>query len=591
MIEFMCDGCGAKFRVPDSKGGTSGTCPKCHHRLTIPSSTTLAKSTKSTQDGMNFAQAIKVLGLSSAATPRKARKAFRELAKRYHPDTGMNRSAEKFIEIVSAYEYLREALEPKPLTVPPPLTSCSPSGGLSYDTFVTELDAAVLEATELFLQHRSAFVERLRSLVDAQISSYSSASEFRNRLQPEVDKIIQRELWSFCEWLGRRFMDVERRFRSWVADIRGSAYEVELPHGVLEYLARPSGLVLSSAIFLVLTSFAYLAMFMSPLPFFDKGPVPILAGILSAVASGMIALFGGKALFMRSARKRGAHERALLMSAVGFDSFQVGAIPVSQALSSGERAQLAGTGMGLAAMWLSVEPVTGIIATGVATFLGWATGKSLARMQEQAKENLWTALQPRLEDFFDGFAEKLINDGDMQLQRMRTIYLESLGPATSPLIQRQRVSRPRLGQASMAGSGRNETPSSDRESLLAELREMIGGAGGSKIFIAPNIPNEKLCNAVDSYAQGTDVSSVLLLYDDTLWKSAKNGLTITPTQLFWRNMSEGAQRMLLSEVKVVHVPNSGNMKINGQRIDVGDKNVADVLARLLNRMIYRSSSV
>jgi len=316
VIELTCQGCGAKFRLSDDKGGRRGKCPKCGYLLIVPPATSIEKRE------------------TDVALPAH-----------------------------------------RPPTRPTEVTRVDYS--LSYSKFVAELDLATRRSLQVFYESRGGFANRLRELIEVQISSYTSASEFRKRVQRDVDAVIERELRAFIERIGRRCEIVEKQFNSWVDRMLESEYETRLPHSMMEYLSKPGGLVLSVALFLVLESTAYLAMYMSHRPFFDKGPVPILAGILATVTVSLISIWGGKAIYMRSARKKGIHDRAVLISQVGFDSFQVGAIPVSDALSSGERAAWAGAGTGILALWLGVEPLTGAIATGIAALLFAVTGKSL----------------------------------------------------------------------------------------------------------------------------------------------------------------------------------------------------------------------
>jgi len=65
-----------------------------------------------------------VLGVPADADGDVIRSAFRELARQYHPDAGAGSSAEKFREIVEAYETLidpsRRQLYDVSLTQPPP---------------------------------------------------------------------------------------------------------------------------------------------------------------------------------------------------------------------------------------------------------------------------------------------------------------------------------------------------------------------------------------------------------------------------------------------------------------------------------------
>jgi DnaJ-class molecular chaperone len=50
----------------------------------------------------------KILGISQNADEKELHAAYRNLAKKYHPDRGKGASAEKFHEIKDAYEVLRD---------------------------------------------------------------------------------------------------------------------------------------------------------------------------------------------------------------------------------------------------------------------------------------------------------------------------------------------------------------------------------------------------------------------------------------------------------------------------------------------------
>src|ERR1035438_4603022 len=57
---------------------------------------------------MNKEQAYKTLELSTNATETEAKKAFKKLAAKYHPDTNKDPTAEsKFKEINAAYQYIQ----------------------------------------------------------------------------------------------------------------------------------------------------------------------------------------------------------------------------------------------------------------------------------------------------------------------------------------------------------------------------------------------------------------------------------------------------------------------------------------------------
>lgn len=49
----------------------------------------------------------------------------------------------------------------------------------------------------------------------------------------------------------------------------------------------------------------------------------------------------------------------------------------------------------------------------------------------------------------------------------------------------------------------------------------------SKIYTAPNIPKKKASSAIKSYARNVDIEDILLLYDDTVFGSANDGIILT----------------------------------------------------------------
>jgi hypothetical protein len=57
-----------------------------------------------------FDQYFRTLGLSPRAGAAEVQHAFRELARRHHPDVSRRGDASRFIEIVRAYQQLREVL-------------------------------------------------------------------------------------------------------------------------------------------------------------------------------------------------------------------------------------------------------------------------------------------------------------------------------------------------------------------------------------------------------------------------------------------------------------------------------------------------
>lgn len=72
------------------------------------------------------------------------------------------------------------------------------------------------------------------------------------------------------------------------------------------------------------------------------------------------------------------------------------------------------------------------------------------------------------------------------------------------------------------------------ESYIKENASIVG----EKVFIAPNIPEKKLNNAILSIAEGVNPQYVLAIVDTTLFGSAKEGIVFLGDRLFIRNTFE-----------------------------------------------------
>ena len=73
----------------------------------------------------------------------------------------------------------------------------------------------------------------------------------------------------------------------------------------------------------------------------------------------------------------------------------------------------------------------------------------------------------------------------------------------------------------------------------------------SRIFFQPDIPPKRLRNALASYAKGAQEQDVLVLVDDTVFGSAKDGDLLTPTALYTHSQTEQPQSIEISEIEAV----------------------------------------
>ena len=53
------------------------------------------------------------------------------------------------------------------------------------------------------------------------------------------------------------------------------------------------------------------------------------------------------------------------------------------------------------------------------------------------------------------------------------------------------------------------------------------------LHVAPDIPAKKLANAMAKYMPNVRETDVLLLYDNTVWGGAKDGMSLTSDTLYW----------------------------------------------------------
>ncbi len=63
------------------------------------------------------------------------------------------------------------------------------------------------------------------------------------------------------------------------------------------------------------------------------------------------------------------------------------------------------------------------------------------------------------------------------------------------------------------------------------------GAVSKKVFIAPEIPEKKLNNAVKAFHCEDNIGSIIAIYDNTLLGSAKEGLVFTGEKIIYKSSS------------------------------------------------------
>lgn len=71
---------------------------------------------------------------------------------------------------------------------------------------------------------------------------------------------------------------------------------------------------------------------------------------------------------------------------------------------------------------------------------------------------------------------------------------------------------------------------------------------GDRIYMPPNIPFDKLNNALSSYALGVNPRYVIALIDETPFGSAKNGMLITFDAIYVKETLEDAKIVRIQDI-------------------------------------------
>lgn len=132
-----------------------------------------------------------------------------------------------------------------------------------------------------------------------------------------------------------------------------------------------------------------------------------------------------------------------------------------------------------------------------------------------------------------------------------------------------------------------------RATLLDAISRDVALMKSNMIFIAPNIPMQKLRNAIQSYGEGIPFDEVLLLADDTVFGSAKDGLILTVKMLAIKRGFESPKRVYFDKVNSINFAKS-NIYINGTNfsdfIQINSKHLGG-LADILNQHIEQIKKI
>jgi len=111
------------------------------------------------------------------------------------------------------------------------------------------------------------------------------------------------------------------------------------------------------------------------------------------------------------------------------------------------------------------------------------------------------------------------------------------------------------------------------ESVLQIVHRYSTRIRQKAIYFSPNIPTKKLMNALNAYAFGGQREGALVLVDNTVFGSAKDGGLLTPTMFYAHNMMEPPVSISLRDIESVaftegmtcriHINGSNFLETNG----------------------------
>jgi hypothetical protein len=130
-----------------------------------------------------------------------------------------------------------------------------------------------------------------------------------------------------------------------------------------------------------------------------------------------------------------------------------------------------------------------------------------------------------------------------------------LVPPTTPVTPAPPSADPSPAHASVPaspsqGSGSPENIQAATERFLAAVK---GKAKHRSIFARPDIVKYKLMNALASFAPGVDPAEALVLIDTTVFGSAKDGLLVTSSALYAKDLFNEPRKIPIQDVKAITI--------------------------------------
>lgn len=114
-------------------------------------------------------------------------------------------------------------------------------------------------------------------------------------------------------------------------------------------------------------------------------------------------------------------------------------------------------------------------------------------------------------------------------------------------------------------SHKKEVSEEEFRKMLEEILDSYRDDVGDMVFIAPEIPADKLDGALSSYASGANRDAVLLLADDTFWGGAGDGVLVTVSKLFFSTKFSDTKHIDLELINDIEAKGS-DLYINGVKM-------------------------
>ncbi len=395
---------------------------------------------------MNLREALQILYLPNKTTLREAKSAYRRLAKEYHPDVSSEESATRFIEIISAFEYIKDYVANKKGTkyktksyttnsyskgVETPridttgmiIADRSPSDArhnvynAKFGDFINKFDNVLDRSIEIFNFESERFCNRVYDSIIRHIETYSSASEVRNKLHKDINNILTDEATKFLNKLTDGPKRVIKEYDNWLAEMRSIAIKHMIPKSLNEYLSSTSGLILTFAFLTILLPSSIIAA--------ASLPYSYLLGIIFLIISTVVSLWGSKSIYCWYCLKSARDNTTRFLSESGLQRVDQGVLPISKEKTREERANEGGLTGGLMG-WFIMGPWAGIAGAIIGSILGGMSGKKFEEYLIEVADNTLDAVSGVLEKFLDETGDRLVNERQPLINQMRKNFIKNL---------------------------------------------------------------------------------------------------------------------------------------------------------------------